>query len=72
MPFPPTRTDPAIVTARDGTAFMAWLEPIQDQLLWVFVSSTLMHYVGPRYGGEDSPEQLRELVGAWWARTKRK
>jgi hypothetical protein len=70
MTFHPTSADPAIVTAGDGTLFACWLEQIHDRELWVFMSTAKMNYVGPPYNGEDSLEQLRDLVAVWWARAR--
>jgi hypothetical protein len=70
MTFHPTSADPAIVTASDGTLFVCWLEQIHNRWLWVFMSTAKMNYVGPPYDGEDSLEQLRDLVAAWWSRTR--
>jgi len=70
MTFHPTVVDPAIVTASDGTLFACWLEKIHDRWLWVFMSTAKMNYVGPPYEGEDSLEQLRDLVALWWSRTR--
>jgi hypothetical protein len=70
MTFHPTSADPAIVTASDGTLFACWLEEIHDRLLWVFMNTAKMNYVGPPYNGEDSLEQVRDLVALWWSRTR--
>ena len=70
MTFHPTSTDPALVTASDGTLFACWLEQIHGCSLWVFMSTAKMNYVGPPYNGEDSLEQLRDLVAAWWTQTR--
>jgi hypothetical protein len=70
MTLHPTSSDPALVTAGDGTLFACWLEQIHGRWLWVFMSTAKMNYVGPPYAGEDSLEQLRDLVGTWWSRTR--
>ena len=70
MTFHPTSADPAIVTASDGTLFACWLEQIHGRWLWVFMNTAKMNYVGPPYTGEDSLEQLRDLLAAWWSRTR--
>jgi hypothetical protein len=70
MTFYPTSEDPALVTASDGTLFSCWLEQIHSRSLWVFMSTTKMYYVGPPYDGEDSLEKVRDLVAAWWTRTR--
>ena len=67
MTFHPTAADPAIVTASDATLFACWLEQIHDGWRWMFMSTAKMHYVGPPYNGEDSLEQLRDLVAVWWS-----
>jgi hypothetical protein len=65
-----TSADPAIITANDGTLFVCWLEQIHGRWRWVFVSAAKLNYVGPPYDGEDSLEQLRDLVALWWSRTR--
>jgi len=70
MTFHPTSADPAIVTASDATLFACWLEQVHDRWLWMFMSTAKMNYVGPPYNGEESLEQLRDVVAAWWSRTR--
>jgi hypothetical protein len=70
MTFHPTSDDPALVSASDGTLFSCWVEQIQGRGLWVFMSTAKMHYVGPPYTGEDSLDQVRDLVASWWSRTR--
>jgi hypothetical protein len=55
-----------VVTDHDGAVFACWLEVIENEIRWLFVSSNRAEYFGPVYAGERSPEALRALVGAWW------
>ena len=62
--------DTFVVAARDGTVFACWLEVIEHEIRWMFINSDRSEYFGPLYGGEDSLERIRALVGDWWTRRR--
>lgn len=65
----PTLDDPMIVTARDGTLFVCWVEIVgttRPHPRWFAVSDPPIRYnVGP-YAGETSPQAIRALICDWW------
>jgi len=66
----PTLTDPAIITARDGTFFLCWVEPVNDRDHWIFISRDRVRYTGPSYAGQNTLPAIRDLVGDWWDSTR--
>ena len=62
----PTITDPVIITTRDGTFFICWVEATRGAHRWIFIDADRVRYVGPRWSGEGSLDAIRELVGEWW------
>jgi hypothetical protein len=66
----PTLTDPAIITARDGTFFVCWVEPVEDRDRWIFISRDRVRYTGPSYEGQNTLPVIRDLVANWWDSTR--
>ena len=62
--------DTFVVTARDGTLFACWLEVIENEIRWMFITSDRAEYFGPLYGGENSVGRIQELVDRWWVRRR--
>jgi hypothetical protein len=67
----PDVTDPVVITASDGTLFVCWVEPIADELRWVYVSAQPpVRYAGPNYDGETSSDRMKTRLNSWWAARK--
>jgi hypothetical protein len=62
----PTLSDPVIVTTRDRSLFVCWVESRHGVERWVFIGADRTRYTGPTYGGQTTMDSIRDLVETWW------
>lgn len=63
------RDDAIVLTARDSSLFVSYLENVGGRGdRWVYVSADRTRYDGGIYAGEDTIEAVHARFSEWWTR----